>query len=48
MKIYFRFKERGYTPSRDALCQYLVGKGPAREAEICLTACERLRRVAVE
>jgi hypothetical protein len=32
--------ERGHTPSRGALCQYLVGRGPAREAEICLTASE--------
>jgi hypothetical protein len=41
-------EKRGHTPSRGTPCQYLAGKGPAREAEICLTACERLRRVAVE
>ena len=40
--------ERGHTPSRGAPCQYLAGEGPAREAKMCPTACERLRRVAVE
>jgi hypothetical protein len=40
--------ERGHTPSRGAPCQYLVGRGPTREAEMCPTARERSRRVAVE
>jgi hypothetical protein len=40
--------ERGHTPSRGAPCQYLAGKGPVREAEICPTAYERSRRAAVE
>jgi hypothetical protein len=40
--------ERGHTPSRGAPCQYLVGRGPTREAEKCPTAHERSRRVAVE
>jgi hypothetical protein len=46
--IYIARGERGHTPSRGAPCQYLAGEGPAREAKICLTACERLRRVAVK
>jgi hypothetical protein len=29
--------ERGHTSSRGALCQYLAGEGPAREAKMCLT-----------
>jgi hypothetical protein len=44
----YSYKKRGHTLSRGASCQYLAGKGPAREAKIYPTACERLRRVAVK
>ena len=30
--------ERGHTPSRGALCQYLAGEGPVTEAKMCPTA----------
>jgi hypothetical protein len=46
--LYLTNGERGHTPSRGALCQYLAGEGPAREAKMCPTAYVLSRRVAVK
>ena len=40
--------EQEHTPSRGAPRRYLIGEGPVREAKICLTAYERLRRVTMK
>jgi hypothetical protein len=48
MVLIFLYGEREHTPSHNTPFQYLVGRGPTREAEMCPTARERSRRVAVE